>query len=102
MADATSALVQPGCSQPRVHKICKSHAVSMTCQPAFACKRVQPCAGMQVKLALRTYRNSREGPLALIDAVVEVLRLPGRHHLLPGFAQLLSKQQRTWFRQCIS
>lgn len=35
------------------------------------------------------------------DGVLEVLRLPGRRHLLLDFATFLRAQDRDWFLRCI-
>ena len=56
---------------------------------------------MQVKAALKAFRGQASSPLQLIDVMVSVLRVPGRHHLLPGFEQLLSSSQRKWLRKCL-
>lgn len=77
--------------------LCQSHVTSHICVGSISADALH----VQVRKALRSYRSGGEGPLGLIDSVVEVLRLPGRQHLLAGFTQMLSKPQRAWFRQCL-
>ena len=57
--------------------------------------------GGQVLKELKTYRAKKDS-MALMDAVLDVLRPPERQHLLAGFTYFIPKPERAWFAQCVS
>ncbi len=59
-----------------------------------------PEAFEEVRKALKAYKNSGDSN-ALVDGVVDVLKQPGRHHLLNSFNILLPKSSCAHLRNCI-
>lgn len=57
-------------------------------------------AYQQLMKCLQQYRKDHD-TLRVTDGVLEVLRLPGRRHLLLDFATFLRAQDRDWFCRCI-
>ena len=53
-----------------------------------------------IRAALKRYKAGKDSN-ALIDSVVDLLRQPGRHHLLSGFTIFLPKEGCAHFRKCI-
>ena len=53
-----------------------------------------------IRQALKGFRGSKDST-ALIDVVVDLLKRPGRHHLLSGFSIFLTKESSSHLRKCI-
>lgn len=53
-----------------------------------------------ISKALKAFKETSDSN-ALVDKVVDVLRQPGRHHLLNGFSVFLPKDGCTHLRKCI-
>ena len=53
-----------------------------------------------IRAALKQYKASKDSN-ALIDSVVDLLRQPGRQHLLSGFTVFLPKEGCAHFRMCL-
>jgi len=53
-----------------------------------------------IRQALKGFRGSKDST-ALIDIIVDILKRPGRHHLLNGFSIFLTKDSSAHLRNCI-
>lgn len=56
---------------------------------------------MQISDSLKAYKNRSIESRQLYDTVVAVLCVPGRRHLLAGFAPFVNKADKPWFANCI-
>ena len=110
----SSVAVLPGLREEALHLESSDEARGMCRQvQPVPKKRVDPKAYMDqlkrelpgqayegIRAALKQYK-ARKDSNALIDTVVDLLRQPGRHHLLSGFTIFLPKEGCAHFRKCI-
>ena len=53
-----------------------------------------------VRKALKAFKESKDSN-ALVDKIVDILKQPGRHHLLSGFSIFLPRDGCAHLRNCI-